>query len=395
MTSSILVVDDEETARMVISQFLRSKGYEVLEAGTLSDARKIIADGQADIIILDVQLPDGYGPHLLEDVSRLAMRPQVIIITAHAEVSMAVDAMKAGAQDFIEKPLDLIKLEAAVKRADEVITMRRELNHWRASQGQKEEFIVGSSPQMAHVIDLARRASEMSVSVLITGPTGTGKEVMARFIHKSGPRASKPFIDINCPAIQSTMFESELFGHEAGAFTGATQRTKGLMEVADGGILFLDEIASMPIDLQAKFLRALEERAFRRVGGTTLIPVDVQIIAASNRNLRDMIEKHEFREDLYFRLKVVDLDLPTLAERKDDIPELVGYFVRKFNMRQGSNITDVSPRAMAALCAYSWPGNIRELSNVIERAVLFCDDPVIDINHLPLEVVDNGRKRAK
>lgn len=395
MTSSILVVDDEETARMVISEFLRSKGYEVTEAGTLTDARKVVADGKADIIILDVQLPDGYGPHLLEDVARLPMRPQVIIITAHAEVSMAVDAMKAGAQDFIEKPLDLIKLEAAIKRADEVVRMRRELNHWRASQSKKEEFIVGSSPQMAHAIELAQRAAEMSVSSLITGPTGTGKEVMARFIHQSGPRASKPFIDINCPAIQPTMFESELFGHEAGAFTGATHRTNGLMEVADGGILFLDEIASMPIDLQAKFLRALEERAFRRVGGTNLIKVDVQIIAASNRNLREMIEKHEFREDLYYRLKVVDLDLPTLAERKDDIPELVGYFVRKFNMRLGRNIIDVSPRAMEVMMAYPWPGNIRELSNTIERSVLFCDDPVIDVNHLPLEIVNYGQKRVK
>ncbi|HQN69690.1 MAG TPA: sigma-54 dependent transcriptional regulator, partial [Anaerolineaceae bacterium] len=289
MTTSILVVDDEETARMVISEFLRSKGYEVLEAGTLGDARSIVKEGKADVIILDVQLPDGYGPHLLDEVARLPMRPQVIIITAHGEVSMAVDAMKAGAQDFIEKPLDLIKLEAAVKRANEVISMRRELNHWRASLGKNLEFIVGSSPQMAHVVELARRASEMSVSALITGPTGTGKEVLARFIHQSGPRAGKPFIDINCPAIQPTMFESELFGHEAGAFTGATQRRIGLMEVANDGILFLDEISSMPMDLQAKFLRALEERAFRRVGGTKLIDVDVQIIAASNRNLREMI----------------------------------------------------------------------------------------------------------
>ena len=392
MTTSILVVDDEETARMVISEFLRSKGYEVLEAGTLGDARIIVKEGKADVIILDVQLPDGYGPHLLDEVARLPMRPQVIIITAHGEVSMAVDAMKAGAQDFIEKPLDLIKLEAAVKRANEVISMRRELNHWRTSLGKNLEFIVGSSPQMAHVVELARRASEMSVSALITGPTGTGKEVLARFIHQSGPRAGKPFIDINCPAIQPTMFESELFGHEAGAFTGATQRRIGLMEVANDGILFLDEISSMPMDLQAKFLRALEERAFRRVGGTKLIDVDVQIIAASNRNLREMIEKHEFREDLYYRLKVVDLDLPTLAERKDDIPELVGYFVRRFNMRQGSNILDVSPRAMEAMMNYNWPGNIRELSNTIERAVLFCDDPIIDINHLPLEVVNYKNK---
>jgi len=392
MTNSILVVDDEETARMVISNYLRTKGYEVIEAGTLADARKVIADGKADVIILDVQLPDGYGPHLLEDVATLQMRPQVIIITAHGEVSMAVDAMKAGAQDFIEKPLDLIKLEAAVKRANDMVSMRRELNHWRASQGKNEQFIIGTSPQMAHVVELARRASEMAVSALITGPTGTGKEVLARFIHQSGPRANKPFIDINCPAIQPTMFESELFGHESGAFTGATQRRIGLMEVADGGILFLDEISSMPMDLQAKFLRALEERSFRRVGGTNLIKVDVQIIAASNRDLRKMIEKHEFREDLYYRLKVVDLDLPSLAERKSDIPELVGYFVRRFNMRQGSNIIDVSPRAMEALAHYDWPGNIRELSNSIERAVLFCDDPIIDLNHLPLEIVNYKRK---
>lgn len=394
MTNSILVVDDEETARMVISNYLRTKGYEVIEAGTLADARKVIADGKADVIILDVQLPDGYGPHLLEDVATLPMRPQVIIITAHGEVGMAVDAMKAGAQDFIEKPLDLIKLEAAVKRANDMISMRRELNHWRASQGKNVQFIIGTSPEMAHVVELARRASEMGVSALITGPTGTGKEVLARFIHQSGPRANKPFIDINCPAIQPTMFESELFGHESGAFTGATQRRVGLMEVADGGILFLDEISSMPMDLQAKFLRALEERSFRRVGGTNLIKVDVQIIAASNRDLRRMIEKHEFREDLYYRLKVVDLDLPTLAERKDDIPELVGYFVRRFNMQQGSNIIDVSPRAMEALVNYNWPGNIRELSNTIERAVLFCDDPIIELNHLPLEIINYKRKSS-
>ena len=275
-----------------------------------------------------------------------------------------------------------------------MISMRRELNHWRASQGKNVQFIIGSSPEMAHVVELARRASEMGVSALITGPTGTGKEVLARFIHQSGPRANKPFIDINCPAIQPTMFESELFGHESGAFTGATQRRVGLMEVADGGILFLDEISSMPMDLQAKFLRALEERSFRRVGGTNLIKVDVQIIAASNRDLRRMIEKHEFREDLYYRLKVVDLDLPTLAERKDDIPELVGYFVRRFNMQQGSNIIDVSPRAMEALVNYNWPGNIRELSNTIERAVLFCDDPIIELNHLPLEIVNYKRKSS-
>lgn len=386
MAATILVVDDEETARMVMSEFLRSKGYEVLEAGTLAEARAVISEGVADIVVLDVRLPDGYGPHLLTETSRLPLRPQVIIVTAHGEVSMAVEAMKNGAQDFMEKPIDLLELEKSVNRAAEVIFMRRELAHFRSNKGNLDEFIVGDTPQMKHILELAGRASESSVSVLITGPTGTGKEVLAKYIHRNGPRSGKPFIDINCPAIQPTMFESELFGHEAGSFTSATSRRNGLMEIADGGILFLDEISSMPVDLQAKFLRALEERAFRRVGGTNLIRVDVQVIAASNRDLKEMIARHEFREDLYYRLKVVDLDLPPLTERRQDIPELVGYMIRKFNKRLGANILDVSPAAMQALIDYDWPGNIRELSNAIERAVVFCDEPTIDLNHLPKDI---------
>ncbi len=385
MSASVLVVDDEETARMVVSEFLRSKGYEVLEAGTLADARKIINQDSSDIIILDVRLPDGYGPHLLTETSRMPRRPQVIIVTAHGEVSMAVEAMKNGAQDFMEKPLDLLELEKSVKRASEVVAMRRELNHLRG-KASLDKFIVGKTPRMKAIIELAHRAAEASVSSLITGPTGTGKEVLARYIYESGPRAGKPFIDVNCPAIQPTMFESELFGHESGAFTGATHRRNGLMEIADEGVLFLDEISSMPMDLQAKFLRALEERAFRRVGGTSLIKVDVQVVAASNRNLKEMIANHEFREDLYYRLKVVDLDLPSLAERKVDIPDLVGYFLQRFNMQMGANVLDISPKAMEALINYSWPGNIRELRNAMERAVLLCDEPTIDLGHLPQDI---------
>lgn len=387
MTASVLVVDDEETARLVVSEFLRSKGYEVLSAGTLTDARKIISEGATDIIILDVRLPDGYGPHLLAETARLPLRPQTIIITAHGDIGMAVEAMKNGAHDFIEKPLDLLELEKSVKRAEEMVSMRRELNHLHSNTTTQNDFIIGDTPKMQNVINLARRAAEASVSVLITGPTGTGKEVLANFIHRSGQRANMPFIDINCPAIQSTMFESELFGHEAGSFTGAVHRKNGLMEVADGGILFLDEISSMPIDMQAKLLRSIEERAFRRVGGTNLIKVDVQLIAASNRNLKEMIANHEFREDLYYRLKVVDLDLPCLADRREDIPDLVGHFLLKFNRSLGANITDISPRAMQVLMNYSWPGNIRELSNTIERAVLFCDESIIDVNHLSTDIV--------
>ena len=385
MTASVLVVDDEETARMAVSEFLRIKGYEVFEAGTLADARQVINQDGADIIILDVRLPDGYGPHLLTETAMLPQRPQVIIVTAHGEVSMAVEAMKNGAQDFMEKPVDLLELEKSVKRAAEIIAMRRELNHLRG-KASLDKFIVGKTKAMHDMIELARRASEASVSTLITGPTGTGKEVLARFIHENGPRAHKPFIDVNCPAIQSTMFESELFGHESGAFTGATHKRTGLMEVAQDGVLFLDEISSMPMDLQAKFLRALEERAIRRVGGTNLIPVDVQVIAASNRNLKEMIAHHEFREDLYYRLKVVDLDLPSLAERKVDIPDLVGYYLQFFNQKLGKNVLDVTPKAMEAMVNFNWPGNIRELRNAMERAVLLCDEAVIDFGHLPRDI---------
>ena len=237
MAATILVVDDEETARMVVSQFLRSKGYEVMEAGTLAEAQKHLEKNSPDIVMLDVLLPDGYGPNLLQQTIRQPERPEVIVMTAHGDISMAVESMKAGAHDFIQKPLDLLELEKSVKKAEEIISMRKELNHLRNVQtGGLDAFIIGKTPEMASLVKLAKKAADASVSVLITGPTGTGKEVLANYVHKIGPRAGKPFIDINCPAIQPTMFESELFGHEAGAFTGAIKRKNGLMEIADGGI---------------------------------------------------------------------------------------------------------------------------------------------------------------
>jgi len=386
MSATVLVVDDEENARLILTQFLTSKGYDVLGAATLAEAHACLQRGEADVVLLDVQLPDGYGPSLLEESARLEAHPPIILVTAYGDIDMAVDAMKNGAHDFLQKPIQLTRLEESLTRALEVVTMRRELAHLRNAQRRGQDFVTGSSATMKTLLDQAGRAARASVSVLITGETGTGKEVLAHFIHDGGPRAEKPFIAVNCAAIQPTMLESELFGYEAGAFTGADKRKPGLLEVADGGILFLDEIASMPLDIQAKLLRVLEERAFRRVGGTHMIKVDVQVLAASNRPLAHLIAEGLFREDLYYRLKVVDVHIPPLRERKTDILELAGFFVRQNNARMGFNIQDITPRAVEMLRAYNWPGNVRELRNAMERAMLFCDDPAIDVPHLPADI---------
>ncbi len=390
MAATILIVDDEVNSRLNIGAFLTTRGYEVLEAATLADAREQIRSGSADIVLLDVELPDGYGPTLLGETAHLPTRPPIIIITAFGHIDMAVEAMKNGAHDFLQKPVQLASLEKSIQRAQEIVAMRRELAHLRESQRKEYSSMVCNNPAMQLVLHQAQRAAAASVSVLITGETGTGKEILANAIHQMGPRANKPFIPINCAAIQSTVLESELLGYEAGAFTSAEKRKLGLMEVADQGILFLDEISSMPVDMQAKLLRAIEEQKFRRVGGTVEVHVDVQIIAASNRDLIAAMEKGEFRHDLYYRLKVVDLHLPPLKERKGDIPELVGLFIRQNNQRLGVNIQDVTPRAMEALINHPWPGNIRELRNVIERAMLFCDEISIDLSNLPLEVINSN-----
>lgn len=386
MSITILIVDDEETFRINAEGLLSARGYETHSVATLAEARDCLRRGDGDIVLLDVQLEDGYGPTLLYETANLPQRPPIILVTAYGDIEMAVDAMKNGAHDFLSKPIQLPQLEKSIQRAVEIVAMRRELAHLRETQKKSASFVVGQCPEMKSLVSQAHRAAAASVSVLITGETGTGKEVLARYIHQSGGRANKPFIAINCAAIQNTMLESELFGYEAGAFTGAERRKHGLMEVADGGVLFLDEISSMPMDIQAKLLRALEERAFRRVGGTSLIHIDVQILAASNRNLKAMIHDAQFREDLYYRLKVVDLHLPALRERRADIPELVGFFLRHYNARMGMNVIDMTPRAMEVMVAYAWPGNIRELSNAIERALLFCDGEAVDLPDLPADL---------
>ncbi len=387
MSLTVLIVDDEENARVNISEFLTTKGYEIIGAEDLKTARKQLNEKDADIILLDVRLPDGSGLTLLDEVSLLTMKPPVIVISGHGEIETAVEAMRNGACDFLQKPLQFDVLEESLQRAAEIVLMRRELAHYRESQRHNLNFVSGQSTAMKELLAQAQRAAELSVSVLLTGETGTGKEVLANFIHQNGPRSDKPFIAVNCAAIQSTVLESELFGHEKGAFTSADTRKFGLMELADQGILFLDEISSMPADIQAKLLRAVELQLFRRVGGTSELRVDVQVIAASNRDLKTMVTEGSFREDLYYRLKIVDLHLSPLRERKEDIPELVGFFLRKNNAKMGLNIDGVTQQAMDLLKKYDWPGNIRELSNALERAALFCDEPMIDIGHLPSDIV--------
>lgn len=393
MSATILIVDDEQIFRENTNEYLTARGYETIEVDCLQEARKIINNRSADIILLDNQLPDGLGKSLLDETASMPLRPPIIMITAYGDIDMAVDVMKRGAHDFLQKPIQFAQLEKSIQRAEEIVNMRRELSHLRNSRQGSLDFIIGSTEGMKNLVNEAQRAAEASVSVLITGETGTGKEVLANAIHKIGPRSNKPFIGINCAAIQSTVLESELFGYEEGAFTDARKRKFGLMEVADGGILFLDEISSMPIDMQAKLLRALDEHAIRRVGGTKLIKIDVQIIAASNRDIPKLIENESFRDDLYYRLKVVNLDIPPLRNRKIDIPQLVGLFIQKNNQRMGKNVTDITQSAMQALTAYDWPGNIRELSHVIERAILFCDEKAIDLSHLPREIVSNYQQK--
>lgn len=388
MSITIMIVDDEEHARKNIGDFLAAKNYELILCETFAEARECLQKGEADLVLLDVQLPDGYGPNLLYDIAQLPYRPPCIIITAYGDIEMAVAAVQNGALDFIPKPIEFERLEQSINKAVEIVLLRRELAHLKKIQKDELQFVRGSANGFGEVLQQAKRAANTSVSVLITGETGTGKEIIARFIHNQGNRSLKPFIPVNCAAIQQTMLESELFGYEAGAFTGAQRRKLGFMELADEGILFLDEISSMPLDTQVKLLRAIEGRKFFRVGGTKEVHVDVQILAASNRNLKKMIEEETFRQDLYYRLKVVDIEIPPLRNRLDDIPELVGFFIRKFNMQMGMNVTDISPLAIQALMEYSWPGNVRELSNAIERAMLFCDDAVLDLAHLPSDVID-------
>ncbi|MBI3241436.1 MAG: sigma-54-dependent Fis family transcriptional regulator [Chloroflexi bacterium] len=384
---SVLIVDDEPTPRTFIRQLLADQGYATLEADTVASAHAQIDLGQADIVLLDVMLPDGSGLRLLERLAQEQPGLPVIVITGFGDIEMAVEAMQTGAQDFLTKPMEARRLLKALSRASETVSLRRELEHLRQSRRDQYSWVVGETPAMKRVDELLQRAAPTQASILISGETGSGKEVVANAIHQLSPRNRGPFIPINCAALPDHLLESELFGHEPGAFTGATKRKLGLLEVADSGTVFLDEISSMKPDLQSKLLRAIEEKVIYRVGGTSGIKVDVRFISASNRNLPAMIADGKFREDLYWRLKVICVELPPLRDRREDIPALAGRFLDKFNLEMGKEVIGIHPRAMEALKAYHWPGNIRQLRSVIENAMLFCDGDTIEIGYLPAEIV--------
>ncbi len=391
MSKTILFVDDEDTVRTFVSRTLRRDGYEVLEADTLAAARRQLSDHWIDMILLDRMLPDGEGLTLLRELQKGEVKIPVIMLTAHGAIDNAVAAMKMGAHDYLTKPVDTEALSARLDVISETIVLRRELEHWRKESGVYDsQWIIGQSPVMRRVAEEMEMVAPTNSTVLITGESGTGKEVVARMIYRKSNRSSNPFRPINCAALPEHLLENELFGHETNAYTGAGKQKKGLLEVADGGTIFLDEISCMKPEMQAKLLRVLQDRTVRRVGGTAVIPVDIRILAATNQDLPELMKQGLFRRDLYYRLSVVRIHLPPLRERVEDVPLFTLSFIDFFNRDMGKSISGISPEAMEALKAHDWPGNIRELRNVIERAAVFCSEDQIELSHLPREILDRA-----
>ncbi len=385
----ILVVDDEPNLRRVLSAQLERDGYEVHTAEDGEQALGILKEHHIDLVITDLRMPRIDGMELLRRAQKLDAELPVVMITAHGTVDNAVEALKTGAFDYLTKPFDQVEVRTIVAKA----LRTRALSATEAS-GPFHEVpsegarygIIGQSSSILELYSVLDRVADTPTTVLITGESGTGKELVARALHESSSRHDKSFIKVNCAAIPKDLMESELFGYERGAFTGAVGSKPGRFELASGGTLFLDEIGSIPVEMQVKLLRALQESEFERVGGVRTIRVDVRLIAATNSDLKKEIAQGSFREDLYYRLNVVPIRLPSLRERASDIPLLVMHFIHKFNTRLKKSIDGVEPAALARLIGYPWPGNIRELENVVERAVLFCDGDELRLSDLPAEV---------
>ncbi len=393
---TILVVEDSGAQRSVLEGFLRKKGYRVLGAGSAKDALERCAGEEVELLLTDLRLGGQDGISLFREMRGLLPALQAIVLTAYGTVEDAIAAMKLGAYDFVSKPVDLDRLETLVEKALEKGRLEGENRTLAAVVGNTDAFsgVIGASESMAKLVQLASRAAASRASVLILGESGTGKEVLARAIHLASPRRHRPLLTVSCAALPDTLIESELFGHEAGSFTGAAGRRKGRFELADGGTLFLDEIGEVPLHVQVKLLNVLQSGAFERIGGTETVRSDVRIIAATNRDLEERVKEGHFREDLFYRLNVIRLTIPPLRQRKEDIPALAGHFLRKYTGLNGVRIDGFDDGAMARLLAYDFPGNIRELENWIERAVVLAEGDVLRAQDLPeLEnapVVDDG-----
>ncbi len=386
----ILVVDDEHLIRWSLEQSLKKQGYEVSTAANGEDALRQVQEDPPELMLLDIQLPGMDGLHVLEKVKEFDSDILVIMVTALGVLETAVKAMRMGAYDYINKPFNLDELSIIVKKALETRELRKEVAHLRSAQASKFgiDNIIGDSRHMLQVLDMVRKVAKSDAStVLIQGESGTGKELIARAIHMESARRDKPFMAINCAAVPETLLESELMGHEKGAFTDAKTQKRGLFEMSDGGTIFLDEIGDMEMGMQAKLLRVLEERSFRRVGGTKEIPVDVRIVSATNQELLKKIEERTFRNDLYYRLQVIPIYLPPLRERRDDIMPLVEFFIKHYSREFGKTVRGVSKMARKFLEEYAWPGNVRELRNIIERAIILENEETLMLEHLPRELV--------
>jgi two-component system, NtrC family, response regulator AtoC len=385
---TVLIVDDERTLARAIRGFLIESGYEAETAGDAEEALEQLERLHPDVVFTDVRLPGMSGIELLRRVREFDPAIPVVVMTAYGTIEGAVEAVKLGAFDYLKKPVDLEELRLLADRAREHAQLRQELSYYRrqAARDLPQTGILGDSPAMRSVLERVQQVAALKESppVLITGETGTGKGLVARAIHATGPRATRPFIDVNCTALPASLMEAELFGHERGAFTDAKESRIGLFEAADGGFLFLDEIGDVELPLQGKLLHALEEGTVRRVGGNRDRRIDVRIVAATNRDLEREVERERFRKDLYFRLAVILLPLPPLRERGDDVLLLAEYFLRRFSAKYGKEVRRIEPDVRERLLAYPWPGNVRELSHVIERGVLWSRGPTLDEEHLAL-----------
>ena len=380
--ATILVVDDEELIRWSLREGLKGEGYEILEAGSGTEALEQFKQG-VDLVLLDYRLPETDGLSVLRDLKKLDPDVLVILLTSLVSVEIAVEAMKLGAFHFANKPFNVDDVSATVARALETTRLRREVKQLRENEARPYTLraIVGESETMEALRQMvAKVAGSPASTVLLTGESGTGKDLVAKTIHYSSARASRPFMNITCSALPEQLLESELFGHERGAFTDARLQKRGLLESADGGTVFLDEIGEMVAALQAKLLRFLEEKSFKRVGGAADIRVDVRVVAATNRNLEEQVAKGGFRSDLYYRLNVLPIRLPALREHADDVPALVDFFVDAFNREFKKRIAGVTPAAAALLKGYGWPGNVRELRNVVERAMLLAEGARLEVH---------------